>query len=163
MPFENFYKEADESNENRVVKIVSYFFGTAIFLIFGYAVFAGLLSELERRAERSARVKRMESTCSQLPTPDFFAFTGKDEPVDYENGTVVTYRYKSKLASENSISAFSYELTKNGWKPSKNNPIEFYKNGVDLYIKNVPLESNNYEIDCFEGIISFGIYDISGS
>lgn len=161
MPFENFYKETDELNDQRAVKIFLYFLGAVIFSVFGYAVVVNFLTDRDNKIEESARIKSIEATCNQLPMPDFTAFIGKNEPVTYDNGTVVTYRYDSKLSPENSISALSFELTKDGWKPSNNSTTKFYKNGVDLYIKNVPSESNIYEIDCFEGIISFGIYDIS--
>ncbi|HVE56097.1 MAG TPA: hypothetical protein VNB22_04660 [Pyrinomonadaceae bacterium] len=161
MPFENFYKESDKFARRWRIAV-----GVAFLLVISYLsipFFAAWITSPETVEETptgAERMRRVDALCSNLPKPEQFYFIGRDAPIDYGDATGVTYRYMSDRALEEIMPAFIVWFGENGWKPIAVGDSVFRKGNQTVTIRiNSDYYYGNYEIYCYDGTISFGIYD----
>ncbi len=158
MPLDNFYEEKDKAAYRWRNTVGLAFLALAVYLIFGYWFFANNQEEQAVRQKEADRIAHIDALCTNLPLPENFRFVMRNNPISYNDGTAIVYRYKSDRELEEIMPAFLVWFRANGWKPAGDDSSSFTKGEQTVSIRKPDYDFANYEIYCHENEISFGIH-----
>jgi hypothetical protein len=161
MPFDNFYKDEDDSKRR------GWILGAMAVLFFPAFVFVSYVFDFNpinsagssSTTYMTPAVKVAESLCSYLPKPEKFVFVSKESFPAREGGTTLVLRYQSERGLEEIMPTFLVWFDSKGWKADPNANLTFRRNDQTITIGHNDAVSPNYEIYCSakDEIISFGV------